>query len=167
MCTIHCIIQMVIWVIYPVLKWSQWLWLSLYLLFFLAVHLFSPNLECAHTHYFKRLRLRVTHDWTTSMKWLAAFETVLLKSFSSFPCGLVELVNGWFLVGLAESQGDRNKSPETCGENKAEQSLLESFDVFSFSTIFFFWNSRILVANKKRSNSLLHFCSCPVVRHLK
>lgn len=37
-----------------------------------------------------------------------------------------------FLVGLAESQGDRNKSPETCGENKAEQSLLESFDVFSF-----------------------------------
>lgn len=39
-----------------------------------------------------------------------------------------ELVNTWCLVGSADTQGDKDKSPELCWENKEDWSLLENFD---------------------------------------
>lgn len=51
------------------------------------------------------------------------FETVLLKPFSSSPPWSGGVVNGWCLVGFADSQGDGDKSPEPRG---AEQRRPES-----------------------------------------
>lgn len=42
----------------------------------------------------------------------------------------MESVNGWRLVGSADSQEDRGKRSELHVENKENQSLLENFDVF-------------------------------------
>lgn len=90
------------------------------------------------------------------------FEIVLLKPFSSFPCGLVESVNGWCLVGSADSQGDGDKSPGPRGENKENQRLLENFDVLPF--LLKLQNSCGSVANKTRCRILFQLslsCSLP------
>lgn len=54
---------------------------------------------------------------------------ILLQPIFMLPLQSGELVNSWCLVGCADSQGDKDKSPELCWENKEDWSLLENFDV--------------------------------------
>lgn len=88
----------------------------------------SPNLRWrippTHTHYFKDWLLCSTHadrkrDDRMCLKLFCS------SHFHPSPCDLMESVNGWCLVGSADSQGDGDKRPELHVENKEKQTLLE------------------------------------------
>ena len=48
----------------------------------------------------------------------------------------MKLASGLCSVGSADSQRDRDKSPEPCGENKEQQSLLDIFVFFLVEFLF-------------------------------
>lgn len=68
-------------------------------------------------------------------------------------------MTGWFLVGFAESQGDRNKSPETCGEKKQSTVCWKTLMCFLFETP----ESLLQIRKIQYFNSVLFSPCCPIL----